>query len=259
MRLTLCETTVLSVEHYLKLREKPKDVVVMYQKWRDLSFLHYSLDPSEVRALVPRPLEIDTFADSSGRERAWVGLIPFWMTGVRPRFLPAMPGLSTFPETNLRTYVHVAGQKPGVWFFSLEAANRVACFAARKSIGLPYFWADMAVRKDGAKFEYKSSRKRDPSIICDATASVQSSRATAQPGTLDFFLIERYLLYSELQSKLLTVQVHHHPYPLNAMSLAGCNESVTGSAGLPQYPWEHLMFSPGVDVEIYQPHHLRPF
>src|SRR5690349_5532277 len=114
---------MVAIEEYLKLREKPEGFRVMYQKWRDLTFLHYSIEPEWLRGHVPPELDIDTFPNANGEERAWVGLIPFWMTGVRARFFPPTPGLHQFAETNVRTYVHRNGKEPGVWFFSLDAAN----------------------------------------------------------------------------------------------------------------------------------------
>jgi uncharacterized protein len=176
----------------------------MYQKWRDLSFLHYSLDPAELRAVIPNELEIDTFADASGSERAWIGLSPFWMTGVRPRFLPPLPALSTFPETNLRTYVHRDGV-PGIWFFSLEAANRIACALARKTLGLPYYRARMGAERKGTDCVYESIRTDEPGAICNVETSIANDVGPAAPGTLEFFLIERYILYSMIESTVHAV------------------------------------------------------
>jgi uncharacterized protein len=245
---------MLAIEHYLQLRERPKDLVVMYQKWRDLSFLHYSLDPAELRSMVPNELEVDTFPDDNGHERAWVGLIPFWMTDVRPRFLPSLPGLNTFPETNLRTYVHLDGQRPGVWFFSLEAANRIACAVARQSVGLPYHWATMAFERKNSARAYSSKRADASKAVCKVTATAGEELGSADPGTLEFFLLERYVLYTRTRRKLLTVQVHHRPYPLNALTPKHCEENLTTRAGLPKFPWQHAIFSSGVNVEIYLPH-----
>src|SRR5579862_5442485 len=98
----------------------------MFQSWRDLLFLHFSLPVSEIQTLLPVGLEVDTFPNSEGIDRAWVGLVPFRMEGIRPRRLPALPWISAFPETNVRTYVHQGGRRPGVWFFSLDAARWLA-------------------------------------------------------------------------------------------------------------------------------------
>src|SRR5205085_1965911 len=106
-------------------------------------------DPAAIQRLLPAGLTVDTFPDAQGEEKAWIGLVPFRMEGVRPRFLPPLPGLSAFPETNVRTYVHNEGKAAGVWFFSLDADQSIACWAARRFFGLPYFKAAMTVDEDG--------------------------------------------------------------------------------------------------------------
>src|SRR5689334_2210914 len=97
---------MVDLEEYLKLRERPSGPPAMYQNWRDLTFLHFSIDANELKPLLPEGLTVDTFPDEAGRERAWIGLVPFWMKDIRLRGLPAVPGLSAFPESNVRTYVH---------------------------------------------------------------------------------------------------------------------------------------------------------
>ena len=223
----------------------------MYQKWRDLSFLHFAIDPQDLRSLIPEELQIDTFPDATGQERAWVGLIPFWMTGVRPRFIPPIPGLHTFPETNLRTYVHHKGKRPGVWFFSLEAANRLACATARLTFGLPYFWAKMQVTKRDKTCSYTSYRRDAQDVGCNVVTSVGNDLPPAELNTLEFFLVERYLLYSKFRGKLYTGQVHHHPYPIASASIESCDQTLTRASNVPDRPWIHCLFSPGVDVEIF--------
>src|SRR5262245_10075958 len=108
---------------------------VMAMRWHDLLFAHWPVDPAVLRPLIPASLQIDTYDG-----QAWIGVVPFRMTGVRPRFVPPLPGLSAFAEINVRTYVTIE-QKPGVWFFSLDAANRLAVWAARLSYHLPYCFA----------------------------------------------------------------------------------------------------------------------
>src|SRR4029079_1151950 len=86
--------------------------------WEDLLFAHWPCDPAALEPHLPPGLALDTFDG-----RAWLGVVPFRISGIRARGLPAIPGLRGFLELNLRTYV-VAGGKPGVWFFSLDAASR---------------------------------------------------------------------------------------------------------------------------------------
>ena len=242
---------MVEIDEYLKLRQRPSGQPVMYQNWRDLSFLHFAIDADLLKPTLPEDLEIDTFPDPSGKEKAWVGLVPFWMTGIRFRGTPAIPGTSTFPETNLRTYVHRNGKNPGVWFYSLEAANRLACMTARTFFGLPYHWSKMAVRKDGETVDYRSSRRAQPEVICNAEVQILENLSQPEPGSLEFFLAERYLLHAKINGALVTGQVHHSPYPLKALSLTSLAETLTTANGVPAQPWEHFLYSPGVDVEVF--------
>ena len=124
----------------------------MAQSWHDLLFAHWPVPSKELRAGIPASLEIDTYDG-----QAWLGIVPFRMSGVRFRGIPALPGLSAFPELNIRTYV-TAGGKPGVFFFSLEAANPIAVRAARYWYHLPYRHARMACRAEGDGIAYTSQR-----------------------------------------------------------------------------------------------------
>jgi len=234
----------------LALRERPSGSPVMYQRWRSLLFLHFPCPPAEIQELLPSGLTVDTFPDESGDEMAWVGLVPFRMEGVRPRFAPPAPGLSAFPETNVRTYVHRDGAEPGVWFFSLDAANRIACWAARSFFSLPYHHADMNVIESGDNRHYESRRYSDAAAL-EAQASFGAPLPLAEPGSLEFFLIERYLLYSERGGQLLSGQVHHRPYPLRTASISVVEESLTKAAGISRRPFIHSAASDGVDVEVF--------
>jgi uncharacterized protein len=234
----------LNPELQLKLRERPDGPSLMKHKWRDLTFLHYSVEPETMQSLLPHELTIDTFDG-----KAWVALVPFWMTGVRLSFLPAIPGTHTFPETNVRTYVHRDGDNPGVWFFSLDAANSLAVWGARTTFGLPYYRADMKVSREQG-LRYRSQRRGGHSRH-DIVMEIGDPLPTPGPGSLEFFLIERYLLYSKLGDKLVTGQVHHEPYKIQRAEIESCTETMMIEQGLQVRPWEHVCYSPGVDVEVF--------
>jgi hypothetical protein len=242
---------MVRIEEYLRLRHKPTNSPAMHQKWRDLSFLHFATDPQEIQKLIPDGLQVDTFPDSSGQERAWVGLVPFWMTGVRPSGLPALPRFSTFPETNLRTYVHRKGREPAVWFFSLEAANRIACAYAREFFGLPYHWSKMSVKHQGEEIEYHGSRKANPEQNSVVRVQIGTELPLPEPGTLEFFLVERYLLYSVRKGQLFKGLVNHKPYPIKSAQLLEASETLTTASGIIAGPWTHVLFSLGVDVDVF--------
>ena len=143
---------------------------IMSQSWHDLLFAHWPIDASHLRPLIPAALEIDKF-----QGEAWIGVVPFRMSGVRLRATPALPTLSAFPELNVRTYV-THGGKPGVWFFSLDAANAIAVSVARAWFHLPYFNARMTLRKS------QRLDRIQPANAPIATPQKQNSAcATARP------------------------------------------------------------------------------
>src|SRR5436309_5532782 len=127
---------------------------VMHQQWRRLTFLHWRYPAELVQARLPEGLTVDTMDDT-----AWLGLIPFLMVGVRPPGVPGMPWLSRFPETNVRTYVRGPDGKPGIWFFSLDAARLPAVLAGRVGYGLPYYWSEMSVTSTDTTTAYGCRRR----------------------------------------------------------------------------------------------------
>lgn len=235
----------------LEARHRPKGSPIMLQQWRHLLFLHASFEPEVIQETLPPGLTVDTFPDAHGREMAWIGLVPFTMQGIRLRGLPALPWLSSFHETNVRTYVHHNGGAPGVWFYSLDAARWLACIAARLSFGLPYFHARMCLEVDRV-IRYRSERKAKRAEL-DLSYKLGSPISPPQPGSLEFFLVERYRLYSMLRGNLFEGLVHHAPYSLKSATLESCQESLLAASELPTPEFSSFLYSSGVDVEIFSP------
>jgi uncharacterized protein YqjF (DUF2071 family) len=225
----------------------------MRQEWRQLLFLHFAVPADRVQPLLPPGLTVDTFPDAHGEEMAWIGLVPFRMQRVRPLFAPSLRGLSDFPETNVRTYVHREGQDPGVWFFSLDAHQALACAIARATFSLPYHFAQMTVDSRGPCLRYGSVRVAD-GRRCRIEATLGSNLGAAAPGSLEFFLVERYRLYAARGSRLITGRVHHAPYSLQRAELHAAENDLVEAAGLPQLPFTHCVAASGVDVEVFRPH-----
>jgi uncharacterized protein YqjF (DUF2071 family) len=176
-------------------------------RWHDLLFLHWPVRPELVRPLIPSVLEIDTFDGWS-----WIGVVPFRMTGVRPRYVPLS---LDFPELNVRTYVKSSG-KSGVWFFSLDAASWISVRTARW-LGLPYYDAQMTVQLDQDTVHYKSVRLDKKAAPAEFDASYRPTAAVYHsiPGTLDHWLTERYCLYSARTAhRPVYGDIHHAPWPL---------------------------------------------
>jgi uncharacterized protein len=184
---------------------------VMAQTWHDLLFAHWPVPLAAVRSQIPTALEIDT-CDGT----AWLAVVPFRMSGVRLRGTPSLPWLSRFPELNVRTYVKRDG-KPGVWFFSLDAANAVAVEMARRWFHLPYFRASMQIKERGEWLEYTSVRHHRGAAPAELSARYRpiAPPQLSAPGTLEHFLTERYCLYATNRSgRLLRGEIHHAPWPL---------------------------------------------
>jgi hypothetical protein len=242
------------------------EFVVMYQRWACLLFLHWEVPVEALRPLVPSPLEIDTFEG-----RAFVGLVPFTMTGIRPRFLPAVPWLSDFHEINVRTYVHRGGRDPGVWFLSLDAANAVAVRLARWTYGLPYRYARMSLNgrpgrggepapDDATGVIRYTSDRRGPGPVpvwCDLRYRPTGTPHPAAPGTLEHFLAERYILYTEWGGGLYRGRVHHAPYPLQTAEVESLDEGLIAAAGVARPSTPPLAhFARAVEVEIFPLHRV---
>lgn len=221
----------------------------MVQEWHELLFMHWRVDPHQLRPLIPAGLEIDTFDGS-----AWVGVVPFRMSGVRFRQMPPFPGASAFPELNVRTYVTKDG-KPGVWFFSLDAASALAVGTARRWFHLPYFRAQFALNRfEDGTIDYRSRRTHRGAPPADLRVSYKPTGAAfhAQPGSIEDFLTERYCLYAFDSQQIFRGEIDHQPWQLQrAEAQVKLNTMAAGSAiALPnEKPLLH--FSLYQDVRIW--------
>jgi len=215
------------------------------QTWHDLLFLHWPVPAALLRPLVAPELEIQEFGGS-----AWFGVIPFWMSGVTPRGWPHIPGLSSFPELNVRTYVSLA-DRPGVWFLSLDAANRVAVWVARGLYRLPYVYARMRVQHDGAKINYSSMRPSGRGF--EGSYQADGPVVYPAPGTLEHFLTERYCLYARSRSGALhRAEVHHAPWPLQRGAAAIRRNDMLAVHGIELHaPPSRIHYAERLDVRVW--------
>jgi uncharacterized protein len=228
---------------------RPLGWPIGFQRWRSLLFLHWPMPTDVLRPLVPAALDLDLFDGV-----AYVGLIPFAIEQARPVGAPASLALG-FLETNLRTYVHLRGHDPGVYFFSLDAASRLAVAGARIGFGLPYYHARMRLRAHGGVIDYALQRTRGPLGALSVRYQVGEYLGPSAPGTLEHFLIERYLLHVRQRSGLWTTQVHHRPYPVSRARVLRLQESLFAADGLPPAPGPPPLvhYASLVDVDIFAP------
>ena len=230
---------------------RPAGGPVMFQQWRDLLFLHWEYDVATIQATLPEGLFVDTFGGN-----AYLGVVPFFMRNIRPRFLPAVTGISDFMEMNLRTYVHDRAGVPGVWFYSLDANQRIAVKIARRFFHLPYEHAEMKYSRtaDGRiRYESRRTGARTNGARCVFDYAAGANLPQPAPGSLEFFLIERYRLYSSAPDGLRRGAVFHELYPLCRADVRAWDESLLPLDGFARTgrPPDHVIMSRGVDVTIF--------
>ena len=201
---------------------------VMTQTWHNLLFAHWPVAAGTLARAVPAQFEIDQFDGS-----AWIGIVPFSMTNVAPRGVPALPWISHFPELNVRTYVRVDG-KPGIYFFSLDAGNVLAVHTARMLFRLPYYSAAMAVRLSADEVDYTSRRSASgPSAEFAARYAPTGVQFIAARGTLEYFLTERYCLYGRDHfSRPYRLDIHHPPWILQPAGADISRNSMADGSGI---------------------------
>ena len=223
----------------------------MVQRWRDLLFLHWEYPAAAIQTTLPEGLFVDTFEG-----RAYLGVVPFFMQSIRPRFLPAVPGISDFMEMNLRTYVHDRAGVPGVWFYSLDANQWLAVKIARRFFHLPYEHAKMkSSRTARGRIRYESlrtgGRANGARCVFDYAAGPEVPQPA--PGSLAFFLVERYRLYSSAPDGLRRGAVFHEPYPLCSANVTAWDEHLLALSGFTPTgrPPDHFIMSHGVNVTIF--------
>jgi len=234
---------------------EPDSSPLLHQNWHHLLFLHWEVPAADLQRLLPPELTVDTFEG-----KAYVGLVPFTLSGVRPIGIPPLPWISSFHEINVRTYVHRKGADPGVWFFSLDASSSIAVAAARAAYNLPYFFSEIEFSATTTATPDISllSHRQDDRGAMPAHAHIRynpsdSPTFLAAPGSLEFFLVERYILYAMDEShKLWRARVHHQPYPLRRADVSALEETLIWAAGIKRsdaHPIRH--YASEVNVKVY--------
>ncbi len=219
----------------------------MKQRWSRLLFLHWRVEPELLRSLLPAGLHLDLHDGG-----AWLGVVPFFMERIRPLPLPPAPWLSWFLELNVRIYAHDDSGLPGVWFLSLDCNQPVAVALARRFFLLPYEHARMRAGGPMTDTEYRCLRRgeREEAVF---RYGPKGTPRQAEPGSLEFFLLERYLLFSGRAGHLHHGQVHHPPYRWTEASCETWSTLPLKWNGLPEpgrTPDSALWAEP-VDVEIF--------
>jgi uncharacterized protein YqjF (DUF2071 family) len=236
-----------ATQRLLSARRHPGRRAVLHQRWDDLFFFHWRVDAAEVQRRLPRGLTVDCFEGVT-----YLGVVGFKMNAVRPAYLPPLPWLSYFRELNVRVYVRDAAGEPGVLFLSLDCDRWPAVEIARAGFALDYQHARMRHRPDGAGFTL-DCRRRGATETARFAWRPHGTPTVAAPGTLEFFLAERYNFFTEKDGQLLRGQVHHAPYLLQPTEVLAWSEAPVAWDGFPvtHRPPDLAHASPGVAIEAF--------
>jgi uncharacterized protein len=242
-------------------RPLPSGRWAMTQRWNDVLFAHWPVPVSQVASLVPDGLQIDTFQGS-----AWAGVVPFWMDRIKIRGAPPIPGVRSFPELNLRTYVRdPQSGAAGVYFLSLDAGNLLAVAAGRAFYHLPYYWSQIRHEQQNERDFLFESRRRFRGRPVEFKARYRGlgptrKLAEVHPGSLEYFLYERYCLFTvDRSGQPIRANVHHVPWPLEDAEADIERNDLPAAMGI-ALPAENpvLHYSRRLAVYIWPAFALRP-
>jgi uncharacterized protein len=232
----------------LAMRARPDGTPVMHQTWKNLLFMHWSFAPEEIRPLIPRELELDTFDD-----KAWIGITPFTISNLHLHSLPPIPGLSSFHELNVRTYVHHDGV-PGIWFFSLDASKLIPAMAARALFMLPYHDAQVTFHESAGEFNFDLARNGSPPAHFRANWQAGVRLRDPDVDSLAFFLVERYCYFALRDETLYMTRIYHHPWILDEATVSSHTSTMIGALGILEPTTRPLAhFSREQNVDIWAP------
>ena len=233
-----------------QMRDAPPGRLVMRQTWLDLVFLHYPLDPAHVQEKLAPGLTVDTFPDDSGREMAWIGLVAFRIEGIKLFGLPSLPGLGAFNEINVRTYAHLSGQEPSVYFFSLDGGPWPTRISGKLWYKVNYFRSRVRRIREKNRIRYESRRPSGP--FCSIDCQTLPLHGPAEEGSLERFLTDRYQLYSFDGKRIWKARVSHNPYELGGL-VSYAQTDLPVAAGLQKERFFHACWCPKVEAAFYAP------
>ena len=236
------------------MSSRPSGQPLMHQNWGKLLFMHWPVEAAILRPLIPSPLQLETFDG-----KAWIGIVPFTMWDIRavPPYVPRIPFLNAMHELNVRTYVSFDGE-PGVWFLSLDCNNAAAVFGARTSYFLPYFNASINLQQSDHVIDYNLTRKDHPVASFSSRWTIGNSIPKTTPGSLPFFLTERYCLYSRRKSYVYRSRIFHQQWQLKTASVEILSSTMIESHGLPSPLGEPLLhYAEEISVDIWRLKRLK--
>lgn len=236
----------VSLEKRIAMRARPERSAFMHQNWRDILFMSWEYDKDAIQKTLPKGIFVDTFEG-----KAYVTIVPFLIEGHKLGI--SVKGLTDFLEVNVRTYVYDEAGNPGVWFYSLDFSSRVGTFIARNFFYLPYFYTELECKR-GDEIYLKGCRDGKVHMNCGYKKIGNSFQA--EPGSLDFFIAERYALFTCNGRRLCRGQIYHRPYELYKAHVEYQMDDlfITNGLNVPDHNPDHIVFTEGVDVDFYRFH-----
>jgi uncharacterized protein YqjF (DUF2071 family) len=212
------------------------------QTWRQLLFAHWPVTPAALRSLIPAQLDLDTFGGD-----AWVGVVPFELSSLSARQGPHRLRL-TFAELNVRTYVTLQ-DKPGVWFFSLDAASLLAVRGARAAYHLPYYWASMQMAEQDGWIAYHSRRRGNAAARFSGRYRPTGPVFESAPESMERWLTARYCLYTTGRAgDILRAEINHDPWLLQPAEAEIAVNTMVSAQGIALSGFPVLHFARHTDV-----------
>jgi uncharacterized protein YqjF (DUF2071 family) len=231
----------------LDIRQRPSSKPVMHQDWQDILFMHWKIDPQEIQKTLPQGLFVDTHEGD-----AYVSLVAFIMNDVRLCLLKFMPGLGDYIEVNVRTYVHDGNGNTGVWFYSLDLDSYLGSKIARTAYSLPYIYTHLKGTKSGQQVEIEGHRSHENVFMNFTYEPISSKYSVVDTSSLDFFLIERYALFTKRKGTVFIGRVHHEPYRISPARITHYSSNLLESHGFStSEPIDLYHYTPGVTVDIF--------
>ncbi|HEV3474686.1 MAG TPA: DUF2071 domain-containing protein [Actinomycetota bacterium] len=222
---------------------------MLYQAWRDCSFLHWPVDAAAVRRHIPRSFEVDTFEG-----RAWVSLISFRIDRMRMAGLPHVPGLVSALESHIRIYVRGSDGRRGIWMVSLDIDPLQAAVLGRFGFALPYWWADMEVSRAADSARYRVRRRAPGAGTLDLDLGLGQPVPETEVSPLEHFVTARWVLYGGVPSVRTAILTEHPRWVFRRATINRLEQTVTKVDGLPPLGDPAMVhFSEGVDARLGWP------
>lgn len=239
--------TDINWQQRLEIRNRPDKNPFIHQDWQNILFMHFKIDPEIIQKTLPKGLFVDTYD-----RKAYLSLVAFFMNDVRLCRLTMFPGLCNFIEVNVRTYVHDDNGNTGVWFYSLDLNSLFGAKVARAGYSLPYIYTHLQGQHLADGYEIKGRRRGENVHMHFSYEPATTDYAVVNPNSLDFFLIERYLLFTKRRGNVYIGQVHHEPYQVSPAKVLAYRSNLLESHGFENAePIDLYHYTPGVSVDIF--------